>query len=314
MILNLTVNDPRSGRRNASRLALDWGRKQWSIPDGQQQGWSGIGYSSKGTFELKSWGVMWLWDQPSGQQKRNTMILWNPPAGESDSLHFTGLARIHDPKDPALRDGRVSWSVDASAKAAKPQGLSPIRAKVLDICAKILPLPIGTFLTPGKKPMTDISSDTMDSPNVIAEYAKGKKYTNCGALPAYVAKKLNSSGMLTRGMSAGLKGWAMEKKVWTPADGIKRPQPGDIYVLEKPQGKFSHDGIIIKSEGTNWVTADSGQGFNMKDAGFAACYRNRSYANGELEGEPTQGGGLGYLAGWIDIETPGLFPNWDGKR
>jgi len=292
MILDMTVNDPRNGRRSSSRLALDWVKKEWSIPQGGQPGWSGVGFSTKGPFELKPWGVMWLWDQPPGQKKRNTVILWNPPASDADHLHFTGQARIFDPKDPAFKDGRISWTVDLAAKAPNPPKLAPIRAKIKQLCEEALPAEIDTLLIPGSAQMLKISTSMF--PSIPG-------FTNCGDFPGYIARKLNGDVKV----KAAVKGIypdpqnigqfkeqspileiggniiAMEDfakeidkramadpkykdlKAWIPNDGIARPKTGDFYVLhvsDAKLAKFSHVGVIIDASGDKWITADSGQG------------------------------------------------------
>ena len=296
MILNLAVNDARNALRGRVRMKLDFGQKQWSIVEGQQPAWAGVGFSTKGSFEAPSPGIIWLWDQPPGQARHNTVILWDAPSSAGDSAHASGAARIFDPKDPAFKDGRINWTADTS--------LSPIRQKVLDLCRAALPA-VGTFLTPGTMRMAKISSETRNSPLVVAEYNKGKHYTNCGAFPAYIAKLLGGKGLILHGLSAGMKATAKTAKTWVEADGSNRPLPGDFYVLENPKGQFSHVGVVIDASTGVWRTADSGQ-----SDGFAAGYRDRRYKDGSLTGEPTQGGGFGYLAGWVDIENKAMFPNW----
>ncbi len=296
MILNLAVNDAKNAPRGRARMKLDFGQKQWSIMDGQQPAWAGVGFSTKGAFEVRTSGVIWLWDQPPGQTKHNTVILWDAPTGSGDAAHAAGSARIFDPKDPAFKDGKINWTADTTP--------SPIRQKAVDFCRAALP-PVGEFLTPGSSKMSRISCETRHSPNVEAEYNKGKHYTNCGAFPAYIAKLLGGKGLILHGLSAGMKSAAQKAGAWVEADGVNRPLPGDFYVLENPRGKFSHVGVVIDASGMSWRTADSGQ-----NDGFAAGYRDRRYKEGSLTGEPTQGGGFGFLAGWVDIENKTLFPNW----
>jgi hypothetical protein len=354
MILNMTVHDPRSGRRNASRLQLDWDRKEWSVPAAQQQGWSGIGFSSKGAFELKSWGVMWLWDQAPGQKKRNTVIVWNPPTSEADALRLSGQARIYDPKDPAFKDARINWTVDLAARAATPK-LARIRTEVKRLCEEILPAQIDTFLIPGSEKMRQISSSMF--PAIPG-------FTNCGDFPGYIARKLNgdikvkaavpgiypdpknpgkyvkkSPILEISGSIIAMEGFAQAidriamadpkykgLRAWIPNDGIARPQTGDFYVLHKSAAKdsdFSHVGVIIDASGDKWITADSGQGQedpNPKKEekkyakGMGAGFRYRNYKDGWLTGEPTQGPEKRYLRGWVNIDHPLLFPTWATKR
>ena len=153
--------------------------------------------------------------------------------------------------------------------------------------------------------ISKISSETRNSPNVVAEYNKGKHHTNCGAFPAYISKLIGGTGLILHGLSAGMKSASEKAEAWIEADGVNRPFPGDFYVLENPRGKFSHVGVVVDDSTDVWRTADSGQ-----VDGFAAGYRDRRYKDGSLTGEPTQRGGFGYLAGWLDIENKILFPNW----
>lgn len=352
MILNLTVNNPRNGRRDRSRLQLDWDAKEWSVPVGQQTAWSGVGFSNKGTFELKPWGVMWLWDQPLGQKKRNTVILWNPPGGETDLLRRTGLARIYDPKDPSLKDGRISWSVDPTAAMGKAPKLARIREEIRRLCKDILPAQIDTFLVPGSARMMEISTSM---------FPPIPKFTNCGDFPGYIARKLNKEikvkatvpgiypdkdnpGTFVKktpileigGSLIAMEGFAqaIDKiamadpkyngvKAWIPNDGVNRPKTGDFYVLHVSDAKdsdFSHVGVIIDATGTKWITADAGQGpadpspQKKYAKGMGAGFRYRNYDKGWLTGEPTQGPEKRYLRGWVNVDHPLLFPTWATPR
>ncbi len=101
MLLNLTVKDTRNAVRGFTRLELDWATNQWSIPQGQQRAWSGVGLS-KGSFERKQWGVIWLWDQPPGKPKRNPVIIWDAPASETDLKRFSGQAPLQTARSFSL--------------------------------------------------------------------------------------------------------------------------------------------------------------------------------------------------------------------
>jgi hypothetical protein len=212
------------------------------------------------------------------------------------------------------------------------------------LCKEILPAQIDTLLTPGTYPMTEISPETEPPPSL-------PKYTNCGAFPGYIAKKLEGVGKaVTKGamvrdpsdpkkfkydaraetkinITMGITDVETIGKAngaWVPADGIKRPLPGDFYVLavdDTEKAKFSHVGVIIDTSGERWITADAGQGtqdgpFNKETKkyaykhGFSAGFRYRHYKNGWLKGEETQGAGMAFLKGWVNIDNPRLFPKW----
>lgn len=355
MFLNLTVSDAANKPRGSARLRLDFGQNLWSLEEEKEQVWTQhVGFSKKGSFELKDHGggVAWIWDIDPKGKRRNTVILWTPPKGESESKNLLGRARIFDPNDAALKEGEIKWAVDASAKP----GLAKIRAKALQIIEEIpLPPEVGRLLTPGKLPMTKIDTAT---------HASVKGLTNCGALPGYVAGLLeparNVTGKvkgtfqkkdptsptgfkwvnqsfevkITDKISSGMEQFASDPRVnaWVPFTGSNQPEPGDFYVLDKdetdPKKKgFSHVGIFIRVEKETgaWITADSGQGDELVDAsdpekdytkkrriydkGMAAGYRRRYLTkDGKITGEPTQSKDLRILKGWLNLDSPILFP------
>jgi len=134
---------------------------------------------------------------------------------------------------------------------------------------------------------------------IDGNWAPGKKYTTCGGLPGYVARKL---GMSPEVAKEGLGGYgltsmrnaAIKRGAWVhhsimarKAGQDLRPKKGDFYLLcsgwpdrhekgcpcvqPEEQSKqhlvngatVEHVGIIINSEGTLWRTADAGQSINM---------------------------------------------------
>src|SRR5262245_18020561 len=102
MILNLTVNDAAGKSRGSVRMGLDFGKKQWFVADHKPVPWQHVGFSKTGSFELKDWGVGWIWDQEPGGKKRTTIIFWNPPKSELDFKNLSGRARLYDPKVSAF--------------------------------------------------------------------------------------------------------------------------------------------------------------------------------------------------------------------
>ena len=141
---------------------------------------------------------------------------------------------------------------------------------------------------------------TKDNPNVTPGY------TTCGSLPMYIARMLKDKLI---GGTNGVRTSGQKKNAWVVADRVKRPLPGDIYALlnkdetDVINSGISHVGIIIDSSGTQWKTADAGQG-----DGWAADYVTREYdeENGTLTGEVVRASGARpprVLAGWIDVDT-----------
>jgi hypothetical protein len=112
MFLNVKVHDNQNRLRGEVKLQLDLKAKKWSIP-GQPQGWIGVGYSNppQGVVEVKSWGVVWLWDQRPGEH--HSAILWDAPTTEfhNHHTHLSGQGRIFDPKDASFKDGKIEWEV-----------------------------------------------------------------------------------------------------------------------------------------------------------------------------------------------------------
>lgn len=330
MFLNLAVVDKRNQNRGSVRLELDFQAQAWSIPAAQQQAWAGVGFSNppKGSFELKDWGVMWLWDQRPGEH--NTLIIWKPPVAEDDSSHPKGQARIYDPKDASFKDAVIDWSVEAAPKPT----LSPVRQRVKDI---IRGIPFNYF-PPAKEnfPNPPPNAKTYPKP----DYAKETKVTNCGEFPGWIAKHMGGANLPADtfmkfhdkwgdyALTAPMIGWdAWAKKlenarkapgsIWVPYSKGLKPQPGDIYILLKADKvNFAHVGIIFECDRNPWTTADCGQG-----DGFGGCYQRRTFdeATGSLTlllpGPPPKyklpDAGLRYLKGWVNIDN--LFAGWRPK-
>jgi hypothetical protein len=272
MLMEVTVT---SGGKKAAwaQLDLDFTANTWSVQE--NTGWGGLGVAKEGYFELKSWDVMWLGNRVI-QNKDNVIVLWNPPTKDPDPAHRGGEGRFSDPFNSNYRDAKIQWSV---------AGLTAVRQKILDICKGVLLPAPDTFLTPGKPPMTLITSQT---------HAKGK-VTNCGVFPGWIAGKLGAGALVPEQVqfkpytdaegklvtpppavvTSPMTAWEdfalkLEQSrklkagtLWVPFDPARgdRPQPGDFYVLSKKvNGEFGHVGVMIDSVGTVWITADCGQG------------------------------------------------------
>jgi len=59
---------------------------------------------------------------------------------------------------------------------------------------------------------------------------------------------------------------------------------------------FQHVGMIISAEGSDWVTADGGQG-NGWQSGFIP---RKFYSTGQIDGEF---GNKAWLKGWVDLDN-----------
>jgi hypothetical protein len=195
---------------------------------------------------------------------------------------------------PGLLPGPVTRP--ATAPAGGPS--SPIRLRFMAICQQLLPPP--GSLTQGAKPA-------------------GGSGTGCGELPGRVfsrvpvippgqpgAFKVNMPGAGTVYLTSPITQWEhFAKKVdsdfssqtWVPFSG-GRPLPGDIYVLHKFENPalFQHVGIIVSANGSDWVTADGGQG-NGWQSGFV---KRRFLPSGQIDGEF---GNKGMLRGWVNLDA-----------
>jgi hypothetical protein len=100
--------------------------------------------------------------------------------------------------------------------------------------------------------------------------------------------------------------------LWTLYDGSKLPLPGDIYLLtvvfateRLKVGDFRHVGIVIDDSGSNWTTADSGQG-NGNAMSYITRYSKAD--TGRIKGEHGDEAGL---KGWVSLFN--LLPGWKPK-
>jgi hypothetical protein len=84
---------------------------------------------------------------------------------------------------------------------------------------------------------------------------------------------------------------------WVPFAG-NRPMPGDIYILSRHDrpGEFQHVGVIVSAEGSDWLTADGGQGNGWQ----SGLIRRQFQGDGTITGEF---GNKARLKGWADLDT-----------
>lgn len=127
--------------------------------------------------------------------------------------------------------------------------LTPRRAKALEAIAQVVPSKYGDGrwedIAPGFDPANPPSAN----------------FTTCGFLPLAIGKKI---GINTRGGLASIREIGEKVGAWVPFDGTRRPKPGDFYLIGDDQGAILHTGIIYSGqEGTQWVTADAGQGTRL---------------------------------------------------
>jgi len=184
----------------------------------------------------------------------------------------------------------------SSRPGAGPQ--SPIRRRFVEVCKTLLPAH-GT-LTAGQK-------------------AAGAKGTGCGEFPGRVfgrvpvippgqpgAFKVNVSGAGICYLTTPMTAWEQFAKAvdnqygagtWIPFTS-NRPLPGDIYILSKfdRPAEFKHVGVIVSADGSDWMTADGGQGNGWQ----SGLVKRRFQPSGQIDGEF---GNTALLKGWVDLDA-----------
>jgi hypothetical protein len=327
-------------------MQLDFDRGKWSIVQDFEQAWKYVGYSSNGTFDVKTDNhVIWIWDYDNFGGRHNTVIIWDAPESEGDSKKTLGRARMFDPADKSFKEGVIAWLVEVSpaTAAGKSNGLTPIRKKVLEIISGI-PFdyyPNVKHKFPSGPPSQAVKDKSAPTPGV-----KEKKVTNCGEFPGWIVARLGGSG-LPKDLSLKFKdqwgwycltcpmtGWDVWAKklenqpgrkgkppIWVPRTKGALPKPGDFYILSPDEKKngFAHIGVFVEASGSTWKTADTGQpspspGPATPD-GYTGCYEKRIFNEQKDTVELKLPGatlspdvGIRYLKGWIDLDN--LFAGW----
>jgi hypothetical protein len=136
MLLNLTVLDAKHVQQGSAQLYFDWGPNRWYLEKEAPTGlWERVGYTPSGPFEPRPPDIIWLWDRP---HDHNTVIFWTAPQGPNQSGTNSGEARIYDPRDSALKEGRISWTIDLLRQPAGPPIGSGLRNPYVDERAIIM--------------------------------------------------------------------------------------------------------------------------------------------------------------------------------
>lgn len=308
MFLRFDVYDNRNQIVGNTALSLDWKAHMWAVNDDKGGAWKRVASVRSGKFEVKEWGVMWLWDKA-----RNIAIVHDSPKSGLDTNSLSGTARLYDPIDGGLKDAIAKWTLDPGS-AGK---VSMVLHKPLPF-SRIAYLQRLNMLFPA--PYLSLNNDLLtnklrkDDPAVLKSPGK---YTTCGSLPGFISQQV--------ALSKGLKGqkytdWMKKNSLngtnrvrelgstlgcWVESDPKKKPKPGDIYALldrgatDKKISGISHVGVFECEIGSNWRTLDLGQA-----GGFDGSKNTRDYrsATCELSGESNQGGGYRTIAGWVDLE------------
>ena len=327
MFLEFTVTDNSRRVRGSGRLALNWEKKIWHVVQDPQGVWSMLSRHSAGVFEPRDNNVMWILDE----YRRNPAILYGPPKSPFDLSARRGGGRIYAPTDSTLQDAAIDWTVDYSF--TPPPSAPPtagIREKLIARLRELLPCSLAGKAQEPKDPRRK-GVTKWDSISGSLEKFAG---TSCGSLPQFVTMFLGAEP-LRKGKGSDAKAMEDYMKVrslsgtnavrtkglkygaWVDAAPGLRPKMGDIYALlgrndagdrltKRDTDGIAHVGVILTAQGTNWTTADLGQGDGF--AGKIDVARPYIEDGGLLYGEVKQGGKDHYrvLAGWVDIDR--YFP------
>ena len=308
MYLNFEVRDGSNKSLGETSLVFDWRTHVWAIREDKTGVWKRVASVRSGKFEFKEWGVMWMNDNA-----RTVAIVHDSPKGENDAVTFSGLARLFDPVDAALKDTHAAWKLEMGSAG-----------KVSMVMNKPLPFSRNAYIqrlnllfpAPYLSTNYDLLADSLrkDDPKVLKSPGK---YTTCGSLPGFISKQVAlSKGMkgpkfnqwMTKYSLNGtnrVRDMGLKLGCWVESAPDKKPKPGDIYVLldrgktDKKTDGVSHVGVFECEIGTSWRTFDLGQGGGFEGSKNTRLYKPETC---ELYGESNQGGGFRTVAGWVDLE------------
>ena len=264
-------------------------------------------------------------DQPveqSEEQPADNVEPTEPSEGERAESEQPAEQSNNKAADDQPADGQT-----AEEKAEQPadDSLSPSRSKVVN---EILPEVIPAKYRHGPNEDQARFERLLPGVDIEAQRKATPGYTTCGALPAYVLRRLGGitdKGVLCGGL-AGVRDGLVDKQgkyhggakalgAWVDHDGKNRPRAGDIYILQGPihytdkaTGAdktfvgIRHIGIIVSttknSDGTEaWVTADAGQGTGVNQE---ADKQTRTYD--PKDKTVTGKADKGTVVGWVDLD------------
>jgi len=328
--LRVTLYDKSRVPLGKVKMDLDWVRSEWSIRE-DENCWDRVGYSRKGSFEHKDWGVLWIWDGANGD--KNTMIIRDGPNRDKDLLYNLGDGSLFDPKTPALKGCDFEWDkITPPASSAVVSTAKSIRDEVRALLDANMP-----------------KSGIVEPPNWLESKAGRKmdatKATGCGGMPATLIRLLGANRFIkdtatityqetvniidpetkkptgqtkketktkTLRVTDYMTGWkeytlALEKKpgvakgtYWTSFkdDTSKNPKPGDFVVTNDEKGYFAHICAVYEVNGDNWRTADGGQG-----EGFAIGMFDKTVDRSSRVIKGQYKNMIRYVDGWVDIES-----------
>lgn len=193
-----------------------------------------------------------------------------------------------------------------------PKELSPERKKALYEAERrmgsVAGAPGQDNLRHGDKPKLydengQLRNDTLNLFENTREQSSG---TSCGLLPGTVLKTLGLgknarvkaiTAYVTSGGPGGMEDLATQYGAWVPSTGTNLPEPGDIFVVNNPEGEFAHVGIISSVDDKVWMTLNSGGGRGAEDKTLKAdrhvmSKEEKERYNQKLTADQAVGGGM----------------------
>jgi hypothetical protein len=296
MILDLKIIDKGKKVRGESRLRLDFEKSRWSIPAGpDQDAWNAIGPSKEGWFERQANGVIWIWDQKPGE--RNTVILWNPPASETDYEHPKGSGCLFAPTKTEFKDFTVDWNVDQASRLTGGRA----RQTVLKIVKEELIIPAARPRVGDGTPMIHSKEDAATFINwaqishemLLAKWNKQVPYTTCYNFVGKVLKMASDKlGVKMPHLEPPKMYKASGWNKWLPGINAEYPQPGDFFQLGTNLELTLHAGVIIDFDGKQYTRAEAGQG--GPNYHWDAIKKNVGAIQGASDKRP--------FLGWVNVD------------
>jgi hypothetical protein len=126
--ITLKFSDRKGASVGTATLCLSWANQPEAVDDPNVNKWfiwnSSTGFDTwlmswggMGLFDVKSWGVMWLWDQDSTastlavrDRQHNNLILHDAPTDRWDNKHLAGRGRVYDPRNAQGKYLAVRWA------------------------------------------------------------------------------------------------------------------------------------------------------------------------------------------------------------
>lgn len=128
--------------------------------------------------------------------------------------------------------------------------------------------------------------------------AGGKVMTSCGDVVKALLRLWRSDFL----GAFGIREAARPKGFYVDADGSNAPLPGDILVLESPNGQLAHVCVLVSTSESTWRTADGGGGLlpdqkaTVSDRAVTYDDNNRPVLVSPTDGRPK------HLDGWVDLD------------